>query len=95
LDFDPFLNTQDPCERYEVGAATQYQQTYRVPVFSICSGKKGEQPDVTAEVAARGGRWVFINFAYPKRANDDSNPLDLLGTLKLMRESRQANGPKR
>jgi hypothetical protein len=40
LDFDPFLNTQDPCQRFELGKVTQVKTAYRVEVFDICSGKK-------------------------------------------------------
>ena len=83
LDFDPFLNTQDPCDGYVVGTVTSQGAGYRIDVYGVCSGKRDERPDVVAEVARQGGSWVFTNFLYP------AIHTDLLGTLKTLREERQ------
>lgn len=83
LDFDPFLNTQDPCDRYEVGTVTPQNARYRVDIYGVCSGKRNEKPDVVAEVARRDGSWAFTNFLYPAIHRD------LLGTLRTLREERQ------
>lgn len=83
LDFDPFLNTQDPCDRYEVGTVTSQGAGYRVDIYGVCSGKRDEKPDVVAEVARRGASWAFTNFLYPAIHGD------LLDTLKTLREERQ------
>ena len=88
LDFDPFLNTQDPCKRYEVGTVTQTGSDYRVEVYGICSGKKKAKPDVVCEVGRRNSRWEFVNFHYPNLMKDYSNSADLLAILKLLREQR-------
>ncbi len=44
LDFEPFLNTQDPGEKYVVGnAASQGETSFRVEIFRINAGKKGNR----------------------------------------------------
>jgi len=65
LDFDPFLNTQEPSERYEVGPVAKTGETYRADVYRVERGQRSEKPDVTVEVAQRNGRWVFVDFDYP------------------------------
>lgn len=94
LDFDPFLNTQDPCEHYDVGEAVPAGEAYRVAVFSVCSGKKHEEPDVIAEVGRQNGHWVFVNFVYENLAKQYPNSANLLATLKLLQEERGEPKPK-
>lgn len=83
LDFDPLLNTQDPCDRYEVGAVTHHEDRYLVEVYGVCAGKRNQKPDVIAEVARREGSWAFVNFHYPTIGRD------LLSTLRTLREGRR------
>jgi len=64
LDFDPFLNSQDPAERYEVGGITLRGQHYRADIYSVQSGKRSEKPSVSAELAKGDGHWIFVNFFY-------------------------------
>jgi Protein of unknown function (DUF3828) len=94
LDFDPFLNTQDPCERYEVGSIVPEEQTYRVEVFGTCSGTKKAKPDVLAQVELRGGHWVFTNFLYPNLEKEYPNSANLLATLKALRQEREGGKPR-
>jgi hypothetical protein len=82
LDFDPFLNSQDPGNHYEVGKITQKGQKYLVDIYIVSSGKRREKPAVIAEVAQQNGQWLFVNFHYPDNR-------DLLGVLKLLRESHE------
>lgn len=89
LDFDPFLDTQDPCKRYELGKITQSGSSYRVEVFSICSGKRQAAPDVVCEVQGNNGQWKFVNFYYPNMMKDYPNSANLSAMLKLLREERQ------
>jgi len=86
LDFDPFLNSQDSGERYEVGKATRKGGSYWVDVYGVWSGKKSEKADVVAEVVRKNGRWFFVNFHYPNAANPRSG--DLLSVLALLQEDR-------
>jgi hypothetical protein len=81
LDFDPFMNSQDPCESYLTGAVTGAGKHYKVEVFGVCSGKRDEKPYVIAEVIPQGSSWVFVNFLYPGNG-------DLLGVLKSLAEER-------
>lgn len=82
LDFDPFLNSQDPGEHYEVGTITPNGGGYRVAIHGVWSGKKHEKADLVAVVAQKNGHWTFVNFDYPEGR-------DLLVVLKSLRESRQ------
>jgi len=85
LDFDPFLNSQDPADSYEVGSATQQGSTYLVDVYPVMAGKRSPEPAVIAELVYENGHWLFANFRYP--GNDDL--LTVLKTLKADRESQQ------
>jgi hypothetical protein len=81
LDFDPFLASQDPCDKYVTGAVTQVGIHFQVAVFGICSGKKNDKPDVIVEVIRQGTSCIFVNFLYPGQG-------DLLSTLKLLQQER-------
>jgi len=85
LDFDPIVNSQDPCERYVVGSVTRNGDSYRAGIFGICSGKKNAKPDVTAELATKEGQWQFTNFHYAY----DSTPNNLLAILDSLRKERE------
>jgi Protein of unknown function (DUF3828) len=85
LDFDPIVNSQDPCERYVVGSVTRKGDNYKVQVFGVCSGKKNAKPDVTAELATKDGQWQFTNFHYTY----DSGPSSLLAILESPRKERE------
>lgn len=82
LDFDPLLNSQDPCGRYEVGRTTHRNQTYWVEIHRVCAGRRSSSPTVTAELVLRDRSWVFVNFHYPHEHTD------LLAALRLARRAR-------
>lgn len=87
LDFDPFLNSQDPGDpgdRYEVGEAVRKRDGYSVKVFPVPvgSGTKGKSPIVLPEIKSRNGKWEFANFYYPGSG-------DLLSTLKRLAKNRE------
>jgi Protein of unknown function (DUF3828) len=84
LDFDPFLDSQDPSERYEVGSSTQEGDGYEVKVYAILSGKKSDSPDVIAELVRKDRQWKFVNFLYPDHG-------DLLSNLKGLRDDRASS----
>lgn len=83
LDFDPFLNTQDPCDRYRVGTVAPHGAGFRVAIYGMCSGRRNERPVVIAEVERQRGSWVFADFLYPTIRTD------LLRTLKALQAERQ------
>jgi hypothetical protein len=70
LDWEPFLNSQDPCERYVVGDASRVASNVRVSVYAVCGGKRSNQSAVVAEVAPTGHSWAFANFIYGAPAGD-------------------------
>ncbi|HEX6533707.1 MAG TPA: hypothetical protein VF041_03870 [Gemmatimonadaceae bacterium] len=65
LDFEPFLASQDPCERYEVGEAHRAGSSVRVSVYAVCQGKRTPQPVAVAEVTPAAGTWQLANIRYP------------------------------
>ena len=83
LDFDPFLNSQDPCEHYEAGGSNQVGNEYRVKIYPSCSGQKSNVPTVIAELARNDRQWIFVDFLYPDRISND-----LLSDLKGLRDDR-------
>jgi hypothetical protein len=84
LDFDPFLNTQDPCEQYIVGKASKDKdENYVIEVYGVCSGERSQSPAVLADVVRENGNWVFTNFIYNSR--------DLLSTLKMLQQERSGH----
>ncbi len=81
LDFDPFLNSQDPGRRYSVGKVIPKGGSYLVEVHRLVSGRPEEKLTATAEVTNRNGQWYFVNFFYPNGHN-------LLGVLKALKNDR-------
>jgi hypothetical protein len=61
LDFNPFLNTQDPEGKYLAGIATVSNGQCQVPI---------EHGHLTAELKKSGSTWVFTNFHYSFLSED-------------------------
>jgi hypothetical protein len=87
LDFDPFLNSQDPDERYVAGKVTLNGGRYWVEVYAVRPGMKSEKPVVMPELARKDGRWLFVNFHYPNSERPETE--NLLRVLQNFREGRQ------
>jgi len=81
LDFDPFLNGQDPGRHYSVGKVVPKGETYLVEIHRVVAGKPEQKTMVTAEVTGKNGQWHFVNFVYPDGHN-------LLGVLKALKDER-------
>ncbi|HET7841720.1 MAG TPA: hypothetical protein VFM21_08945 [Terriglobia bacterium] len=87
LDFDPFLNTQDPAQHYVLRDVSAKGDKCLVDVHSIDSGRTSPKPNVVAELARKDGKWRFVNFHYGKSQwSADENLID---TLKKLREDRE------
>jgi hypothetical protein len=86
LDFDPFLNAQDICSPYKVGAVKQVGDAYEVEVLGSCADTKPGQPDVIARLVRHGASWMFVDFIYPAR--DGQPQVDLLAVLKALQQER-------
>jgi hypothetical protein len=88
LDFDPFLNSQDPDERYAVGKIVQRGDTYWVDIYSVRSGQRSDTPDVVPELKREGGKWRFVNFHYLRNKNPQhENLLSILNSLRVQRQN--------
>jgi hypothetical protein len=82
LDFDPFVASQDPCERYDLGSESVGGDTARVEVFGVCQGSRDAAPAVIAELVRVNGAWRFTNFGYPREHSD------LMAVLTQLRRGR-------
>jgi hypothetical protein len=82
IDFDPFLNSQDPEEHYKVGKIDRRDGSCWVEIYGIRNGIQPPAPDVTAEIARSNNTWKFVNFHY----SDNSDLLGVLKQLKIDRE---------
>jgi hypothetical protein len=85
LDFDPFLNSQDPCDRYVAGKVSSQAEHYLVEVNCAQRGRKESKPDVVADIIQKDGQWLIVNFRYLGSDGDS----DMLTMLKLLREERK------
>ena len=77
LDFDPFLNSQDPCDSYAARRVRRDGDGFAVEIYGTCRVKKDARPDVVVELAPRATSWVIRNIKY-------SDHSDLLGQLRLL-----------
>jgi hypothetical protein len=82
LDFDPFLNSQDPYTRYVVGKVEHKGHSWLAAVHGVVDGKKNAAPDVTAKLEKIKEKWRFTNFIYAQGSN-------LLGILKELKNDRR------
>jgi hypothetical protein len=80
LDFDPFLNSQDPSEQFLVESITRKGDTCSAEVRGIQAGQREET--VLPEIMFKDGRWIFVDFHY-------DNNSSLLEILKQLREDRR------
>jgi len=85
LDFDPFLNSQDPVSSYKVVSVKKKGMSYLASVRSAPMPGSDGTLSVIAEVAKSRGRWHFTNFHYPEGG-------DLLKELKDLKRSRANTG---
>lgn len=81
LDFDPFLNSQDPCGRYIVGDVWGLDRNEGAPRISVgvdaeCDGKR--QRAVLLDLEQHAGAWSIANVQYTAPQRD---LLSLLQTL--------------
>ena len=94
LDFDPFLNAQDPRERYIVGNVTVRNNRYWVEVYAVTAGTRSKSVDVVPELVLRNGHWRFLNFHYGKTYPNGEDLLSLLKRLRLDRQRKAKPRPQ-
>jgi len=71
LDGDPFLNSQDPCDKYSPTATTSRAGKFFVDVQGAGGCSAHSEADVIVEVTPVKGRPVFTNFTYSPAARDN------------------------
>jgi hypothetical protein len=89
LDFDPFLGSQDPANRYEARQPTVKSGTCSVGVWRASptdTAAKMDAPEAVAELKQQNGAWRFVNFTYSVGGPD------LLHQLANLRRERQKYG---
>jgi Protein of unknown function (DUF3828) len=86
LDFDPFLNSQDPSEKFAVQTVSVKDGKCTAVVRGLRSGAMDEK--VNPELDQKGGAWEFINFHYPGADPKDGGDMDLISILKNLSEER-------
>ncbi|MEO6068770.1 MAG: hypothetical protein ABIQ41_12420 [Gemmatimonadales bacterium] len=64
IEFDPFLNSQDPCARYEVRAPVPHGDTLAFPIYPNCAWMRDTAPALIALALPLDSGWVFTNFIY-------------------------------
>jgi hypothetical protein len=82
FDADPFLDTQEPCERYEPRAGEDDGKRALLPVFATCLGQKSERPAFLVELVREKDAWRVGNIFFDRRG-------DLLSELKKLKEERE------
>jgi len=76
LDFDPFLNSQDPCPVYRVGADAPAGTRHLLQVQAVCPADTTVAAIAVLEPAAAG--WSLVDLQYPA---DSTSLLGILARL--------------
>lgn len=68
IDFDPFLNSQDPCPRYKVTDVRSAGRSYRATVQPVCPNPNSQywqtlDKHTSVQVIPEAGRWKIANVA--------------------------------
>ena len=85
LDGDPFLNAQDPCDKYAPVNTASRSGVFLVAVRGSGGCAAHTTADVTVEVTPIQGRPVFTNFIYSSATRD--NLVSTLADLAAARRS--------
>jgi hypothetical protein len=75
LDWDPFLNSQDPCEKYTASAVRVDGSRYFVDVVGSGGCRSHTDADVVVELRATGGSFVIHEFRDPRQRNEGLIPI--------------------
>ena len=79
LDWDPYLDSQDPCRRYRATGVSRRGTTYDVEVRGSGGCPPNDTVDVVVRLMPRPAGWTVVDFRYPRRPADD-----LIGDLKRL-----------
>jgi hypothetical protein len=88
IDWDPFLNTQDPAQKYTVQNTSVLHDNCDAETWSGRTlATKDPKPDVIAKLKWVDGGWKFVNFDDPTKKSS----IDLISALEEMRRAREKN----
>jgi hypothetical protein len=91
LDFDPFLNSQDPSPKFIVESTSVNAGRCHAVVNGIRDEQKHEK--IMPELAQTGSTWVFVNFQYHFIFNEWNRAVskddDLVHMLKKLADDRK------
>lgn len=86
LDFDPFLNSQDPCGVYRVGADSQAGQQHFLQVSAFCPADTALA--AVAVLSPRGpDGWAVTDIRYPSDTSTLRGLLSRLDSLRAVPDS--------
>jgi hypothetical protein len=68
LNFDPFLDSQDPCIPYKVAAVAQAGASFHVTIRPTC-GSTAQTNRPVVEVVSVNGKWKIANVSYQSGYN--------------------------
>jgi hypothetical protein len=81
LDWDPFLETQDPAPTYTAGKVEKTAKGFRVSVDFHNKNYAGvRNPAAQADVALVGGHWTFVDFV-----QEPTDPKSRQGLVALLK----------
>ncbi len=83
-DYDPFLNSQDPCTKYVVQAVERRGGGWQAMVEAQC-GNGSSTSAVLVDMVRDGVTWRFANFRNP-----DQPAYDLVSQLRAVRAQRDS-----
>lgn len=64
LDFDPFLNAQDTCGRYEVDEVLSMEGVMFASVVQVCEGRRDSLPRLTVHLVRDSAGWQMTDIVY-------------------------------
>lgn len=86
LDFDPFTNSQDPCETYAAGRTAQRADTLLVELLGRCHDQNPLIPDAVYLLVRRGADFAIADIVYPQGGT-------LTGVLRELARMRKQSPP--
>lgn len=86
LDFDPFSNSQDPCETYKTGRVAQRADTVMVEILGECHGQIPLIPDAVYMLVRSPREFAIADIVYPQGAS-------LHGVLRELDQMRKRPAP--
>lgn len=86
LDFDPFTNSQDPCDTYKAGRTAERADTVMVEILGECHGQNPLFPDAVYLLVRSGREFAIADIAYGHGGS-------LTGVLRELAEMRKRSSP--